>query len=88
MKTIASIFRTAKPYLFVFAAWLLSSSLLLAKEGSTDAEAHGEGSWVFSYFLTGLSVVLGLLVICRASTRRDRVRPEAYSEGKVGRPKE
>ena len=72
---------------FALAGWLLSTSPLFAKEGSA-AEGPTEGTWVFSYFLTGLAVVLGMLVICRASTRRDRVRPEAYAEGKVGRAKE
>jgi hypothetical protein len=83
-----SLLRSGKIILLVLAGWLLSSSLLFAKEGTTSTESSGGGSWIFSYFLTGLAVVLGLLVICRASTRRDRVRPEAYVEGKVGHAKE
>jgi len=74
--------------IFALAGWLLSSGVLFAKEGSTGESGSGGGSWVFSYFLTGLAVVLGMLVICRSSTRRDRVKPEAYVEGKVGQGKE
>ena len=85
MKTVL---HAGKISVFALAGWLLSSSLLFAKEGTTAAEGPTEGTWVFSYFLTGLAVVLGMLVVCRASTRRERVRPEAYTEGKVGRAKE
>ena len=89
MKTMHSILHAGKIFGFVLVGWLLFTSPLLAKEGTTStSEISGEGSWVFPYFLTGLAVVLGMLVICRASTRRDRVRPEAYAEGKVGRAKE
>jgi hypothetical protein len=79
-----SILLRAKTILLAFVGCLLLASPLFAKGGSTTTEGGGEGSWVFSYFLTGLSIVLGLLVICRASTRRDRERPEGYTENKVG----
>jgi hypothetical protein len=88
MKTI---FHAVKIFLLVLTSWLLSASFLLAKEGTaptTSTESSEKGSWVFSYFLTGLAVVWGLLVVCRASNRRDRVRPEGYVEGKVGHANE
>ena len=89
MKTLNSMLHAGKIFVFVFVGWLLSSNNpLFAKEGTTTPEGGGEAAWVFSYFLTGLAIVLGMLVICRASTRRDRVRPEAYAEGKTGRTKE
>jgi hypothetical protein len=87
MKTMRSLVRAARTFALVLAGWLAISGLLFAKDGETS-EGGGGGSWVFAYFLTGLAVVLGMIVICRASTRRDRVRPEAYAEGKVGRGKE
>jgi hypothetical protein len=86
MNTMKSLLHCGKTLIFVLAGWLLSSSLLWAKEGATS-ETSGEGSWVFSYFLTGLAIVLGMLVVCRASSRRERVRPEAYAEGKAGASK-
>jgi hypothetical protein len=89
-KTMRSILHSVKLFAFVLVSWLLSASFLIAKEGAAPTTEGGgdKGNWVFSYFLTGLSVVLGMLVVCRASSRRERVRPEAYSEGKVGHGKE
>jgi hypothetical protein len=88
MKTMRSFLHAARTFASVLAGWLLMSSLLFAKEGEKAESGGGGGSWVFAYFLTGLAVVLGMIVICRASTRRDRTRPEAYAEGKVGRAKD
>ena len=88
MRTLQSLLRGGRIFIFVLADCLLSSGVLFAKEGSTGDSSSGGGSWVFSYFLTGLAVVLGMLVICRSSTRRDRVKPEAYVEGKVSQGKE
>ncbi|MCC6124718.1 MAG: hypothetical protein IT426_07140 [Pirellulales bacterium] len=87
MITLESAIRWGKMFVFALAVYLLSICTLFAQEGAA-AKGGGGGSWIFSYFLTGLSIVLGLLVICRASTRRDRVRPEAYSEGKGGKGKD
>lgn len=83
-----SVLLATRIFASVLAGWLLISSHLLAKEGEKAEGGGGGGSWVFAYFLTGLAVVLGMIVVCRASSRRDRARPEAYAEGKVGRSKE
>jgi hypothetical protein len=84
-----SILLRAKVLLFAFVGCLLLASPLFAKGGSTTTESGGgEGTWVLSYFLTGLSIVLGMLVVCLGSTRRDRERPEGYTENKVGIGKE
>jgi hypothetical protein len=87
MKTLKPLLHAGKILVLALVGWLLSTGILFAKEGTTS-ESSGGGSWVFAYFLTGLAVVLGMLVICRSSTRRDRIRPEAYTEGKVGHAKE
>ena len=87
MKFNNSIFQTGKLLVFTLAGWLLSTGLLFAKEGDAG-ESSGGGSWVFSYFLVLLGIILGMLVVCRSSTRRDRVRPEGYIDGKVGQAKE
>jgi hypothetical protein len=86
-KIMNSILSAGKIFVSTLLSWLLCSSLLFAKDGAAT-EGGGEGSWVFSYFLAGLAVVLGMLVVCRASNRRERVRPEGYTEGKVGHAKE
>jgi hypothetical protein len=79
-----STFQAGKTLLLTITGWLLSASTLWAKEGSTSEGGGGETSWVMSYFIVLLAVVLGMLVVCRSSSRRDRVKPEAYSEGKTG----
>jgi hypothetical protein len=85
-QTMNSLLHTAKTFAFLLAGWLFLASSLFAKEGTTT-EPSGGGSWVLSYFLVGLAVTLGLLVVCRSSSRRDRIKPEAYAE-KSGHGKE
>lgn len=82
MKNKRSIFHAGKLFAFAVAGWLLSSGFLFAKDGE-KSESSG-GSWVLSFFLVLLGIVLGMLVVCRTSTRRDRVKPEAYVKDKVG----
>jgi hypothetical protein len=84
MNLLNSILRAGKIAVFALAGWLLSSSILFAKEGETPGGGGGQGSWVMSYGLVLMLIVLAMITVCRASTRRDRVRPEAYAEGKVG----
>jgi hypothetical protein len=83
MNSLHSILRTGKIVVLAIAGWLLSSSILFAKD-ATPSESSGQGSWVISYSLLLLGLVLGMLPVCRSSTRRDRVRPESYAEGKIG----
>jgi hypothetical protein len=72
----------ARYFLLASIGWFTSASAIFAKEGSTESGSQG-GTWVFSYFIVGLGVVLGMLVVCRSSNRRDRLKPEAYHEGKA-----
>jgi hypothetical protein len=79
MQFLNSIFQTGKLFVFTLAGWLLSVNLLFAKSGDSGESKEG-GSWVFSYFLVLLGIILGMIVVCRSSSRRDRVRPESYAE--------
>jgi hypothetical protein len=88
MKPLSSAIRSGKTLLIAFASWLLFAGLLFAKGETSGEGGGGGGSWILSYFLTGLAIVLGLLVVCRASSRRDRPRPEAYAEGKSEKGKD
>jgi hypothetical protein len=74
-----SIFQKSKIAVIACAGWLLASGSLTAQDAKSGG---GGGAWVLSYFLVLLGVVLGMLVVCRTSTRRDRPRPEGYTEGK------
>jgi hypothetical protein len=73
-----------KIYAAILVGALSSATPVFADKGTgADAPSSG-GSWVLAYFLTGLAIVLGMLVVCRTSSRRERTRPEGYSENKVG----
>ncbi len=74
---------------------LLSASLAgtaVLAQGTTSAPAQssttGTGAYVFGYGLIMLGIVLGLLFVCRTSSRRDRARPEVYGQAKVIEEKE
>jgi hypothetical protein len=83
MNSLRSILRTGKIAVLLLAGWLLSSSVLFAKEGDTPG-GSGQGSWVLAYILVLFVIGLGMITVCRSSSRRDRVRPEAYAGDKLG----
>ena len=41
-------------------------------------EDRGGGQYVTSYAIVGAGIILGLVLVCRPSNRRDRARPEQY----------
>jgi hypothetical protein len=84
MNLLRTFLRTGKFALLAIACWFLSTGVLFAKEGDTGATE--KGNWVMAYSLVLLLISLAMIAVCRASTRRDRVRPEAYAEGKFGNP--
>lgn len=82
MKWMQRTIQSVKPALLSAASWLALDAAALAQAQQPSAEPQG-GSYVLSYFLVLLAVGLGLLVVCRASHRRDRAKPEQYDEAKV-----
>ena len=62
--------------------WLALHGAALAAQPGQKTDNKG-GSYVASYALVLLGVGLGLMLVCRASHRRDRARPEQYDETKV-----
>ncbi len=51
-----------------------------AGPGGQANPAEPAGNYVLSYFIVLMCIGLGLLVVTRASNRRDRARPEQYQE--------
>ena len=68
---------------FTMASWLIVYGTALAERAAPKVEQKKEGEYVTSYALVMLGILLGLLLVCRSSQRRDRARPEQYAESKV-----
>ena len=86
MKYLSWIWRSSKLTLFALAGWLaIGGAALHAAAVAEEAgkKSDGGGSYLLSYALTVMGIVLGLLFVCRTSRRRDRARPEQYGETKV-----
>ena len=78
MSYLRSIWRKLSPLAAAVACWLAIYGTALAKEAE---EGKKDGaSWVPSYGLLLLGVVLGMLGICLSSRRRDREKPEVYDK--------
>ncbi len=75
MNQLRSIWRKLRLLTAAVACWLAVYGTALAKEAE---EGEGGGSWVPSYGLLLLGVVLGMLGVCLTSRRRDREKPESY----------
>jgi len=84
MYYLRSIWRRFKPLAVVAACWLAIYGTALAREAKQQAEEkHGVGSWISSYALVLLAIVLGLLGVCLTSRRRERDKPETYAQTKL-----
>ena len=62
------------------AYWLAIHGTALAQQGMPNKDENGGGQYVMSYFLVIMGVAVGLLVVCRASNRRDRANPRAMTK--------
>lgn len=81
MNHLGSIWQKVKRLAPVAAVWLAMAATALAAE---PAEEEQGASWVPSYGLVLLGIVLGLLGVCLSSRRRERAKPEAYAQSKLG----
>ena len=77
MNYLRSIWRRLVPPAMVVACWLAVYGTALAQEAEGG---EGGGSWVPSYGLLLLGIVLGMLGVCLSSRRRDREKPETYDK--------
>jgi hypothetical protein len=84
MRNLLSIRRTVQSALLAVAVWMGCEAMVLAKDTPGGASTtEGGGAWVVAYMIVLLVVSLGLIVVCKSSGRRDRAKPEVYSEAKV-----
>lgn len=80
MNLLQSIWRAAKLSAAVAACWLAMFGTVLAKEAKKE---EGGASWIPSYGLVMLGIVLGMLGVCLTSRRREREKPETYAKSQL-----
>jgi hypothetical protein len=84
MKHLYAIWRKLKPLAAVVACWLALYGTALARGATKKVEEQPTaGSWVSSYGLVLLGIVLGMLGVCLSSRRREREKPETYAKTKL-----
>ena len=82
MRCLQLVWQRGKLAFFAMAGWLAVHGTALARQAKEETEG-GSGSYVAPYAIVLLGVGLGLLLVCRASRRRERARPESYDESKA-----
>jgi heme/copper-type cytochrome/quinol oxidase subunit 2 len=81
-----TVWKFTRAWLAATAVWLLATGCALAADppAPDPAEAGGGISdYMLSYLVVILGIVLGLLVVAKASNRRDRERPAGYVEKNI-----
>jgi hypothetical protein len=67
--------------------WLITAGLALAQPNQPASSGGGGGgdsmAYVLPYMVVILALVLGMLVVARSSSRREREKPAGYVEKKV-----
>lgn len=59
--------------------WLAVYAPVMAQAKPEEKE-EGSGTWVMSYGLVLLGIVLGMLIVCRSSHRRQRAQQEMFAD--------
>ncbi len=83
MGNLRSISRTIQFATFIFVFWAAGAAQVFAKDAGPVSGAVGGGAWVWAYMIVLLFVALGLIVVCKSSGRRNRAKPEVYTESKA-----
>jgi len=85
MISVRYIWRGGRIAFFALVGWLAVYGVALAQVPAKpkEGESLGSGVYVMAYFLVIFGIVLGMLFVCRSSNRRERARPEQFTESKV-----
>lgn len=79
--------RILQAFVFFFSSltiWLAVAAQALAADAPPPKPAEGGATdYMLSYLVVILAIVLGLLVVARATNRRDRERPAGYVEKNI-----
>ena len=79
MTPLRSICKRVKLAALAVACWLAVYSPALAQPKPEEGGEEG-GSWMMSYGLVLLGIVLGMLVVCRSSRRWERAQQEMFGD--------
>ena len=84
MNRLPRILQTFVFLLSLTAFCLIAASRALAADSAGAKPAEGGAmDYMLSYLVVFLGIVLGLLVVAKASSRRDRDRPAGYVEKNI-----
>jgi len=70
-------------FLWATAVWLAATTQALAADAPPKAEEGSLTDYTLSYMVVIMGIVLGLLVVAKASSRRDRDRSAGYVEKNI-----
>ena len=83
MRCLRLLWRGGKAVALALACWMVLFGTALAQaqgKAKQPEKDTGDSVYVWSYGLVLLGIALGMLFVCRSSSRRDRARPEHYNE--------
>jgi hypothetical protein len=80
MNRTLRIFPALLPFLSATTVWLFATTQALAADTPPKPTGESMNDYMLSYLVVILGVILGLLVVAKASNRRDRDRPAGYVE--------
>ncbi|MEI8372225.1 MAG: hypothetical protein WCJ35_05225 [Planctomycetota bacterium] len=80
MNRTPRILQTFVSFLSAFAVWLIAATQALAADPPAPKPEESLTDYTLSYMVVIMGVVLGLLVVAKTSSRRDRDRTAGYVE--------
>ena len=84
MNHMLRILQTFVLFLSALAIWLVAAVQAQVPDPAAPKPAEGGlTDYMLSYLIVILGIVLGLLVVAKASNRRDRERPAGYVENNL-----
>jgi len=84
MNRMLRILQTFLFFLSATVVWFLATTQALAQApAAPKPEESGLTDYMLSYMVVILGIVLGLLVVAKTSSRRDRERPAGYVEKNI-----
>ncbi|MGW8256232.1 MAG: hypothetical protein ACWGMZ_01980 [Thermoguttaceae bacterium] len=81
MRYFTSFCRASLIPLLIFAANVSYGASRFAK-GAQKSAPEGFGAWAFAYFVVALPIILGLIAVCKSSSRRDSAKPLSFERVK------
>ena len=83
MNRTLRIWQTFVSFLSAFVVWLIVTTQALAADTPPKPEEGSLTDYTLSYLVVIMGIELGLLVVAKASSRRDRDRTAGYIEKNI-----